>query len=340
MNDYNTRLRSALLKQHQLIFDYNTKQLRDEFCEYLDCPVCDSSKKVTAFTKDWFTFSKCCDCGMVYLNPRLNDKATYQFYNCEWNAIYNEQKFGFNMPSSVIDNKRNYANLRLIERLNSRKGKLLEIGIGNGFFLKKAHELGYEVYGVELNKKNCEMASSLLEGAGKIYNSDLFDIGFESNTFDVIYMKDVFEHVPNPKKMLAELSRIAKKGCILFIEVPNIEGWIYKIVKQRHVCVFAFEHLNYWSRQTLSKALDLAGFEVHSVRYESDDFTPAYIISYLVEPSFTSLELPKGSGSKRFMFRCIKIMFSLPPLKYLDYLFRWMPDFARRGSMIKVLAIK
>lgn len=340
MNDHNTRLRNALLKQHKLIFDYDTKQLRDEFCEYLDCPVCESCEKETAFMKDWFTFSRCLNCGMIYLNPRLNDKATYEFYNSEWNTIYNEQKFDAITIATSMDDKINHRNLELIKKIKANNGALLEVGIGKGYFLKKAQEMGYDVYGVELNKKNCESAIKLLGDPDRVFNSDIHDAKFKEDRFDVIYMRDVFEHVPNPRKLLAEFNRIGKKGCVIFIEVPNIEGWIYKIVKERHVCIFAFEHLNYWSPETLSKLLKSSGFTVRDTLHESLDFKLSHILSYYYKSAFTSLNDCRAKGLFGLALKIAKIAFLLPPLSFVDDLLPVFADKCKRGSVIRTIAIK
>ena len=340
MKDFNIRLQNALLKQHKLVFDYDTRQLRNEFCEYIDCPVCDSHEKETAFMKDWFTFSRCLNCGMVYLNPRLNDKATYQFYNSEWNAIYNEKKFDAVSTSTTADDKINYSNLELIKKLKVDNGVLLEVGIGKGYFLQKAHEQGYDVYGVELNKKNCESATRLLGIPDRVLNVDLYDAKFKEDSFDVIYMRDVFEHVPNPKKLLVEFFRIAKKGCVIYIEVPNIEGWIHKLIKERHICVFAFEHLNYWSPETLSKILKSSGFTIKDTFHKSYDFKLSHILPYYYESAFTSLNHHKANRLLRIVLKIVRRAFLLPPLKYVDNLLPIFANMSKRGSIIKMLAIK
>lgn len=339
-NDYKMRMQKALLRQHQQIFDYEKKQLRDELCEYTDCPACDSSEKEKAFSKDWFTFCKCSNCGMVYLNPRLNDRATYQFYSSEWTTIYNEQKFYGGSNATLIDDNINSRNLGLIKRIKSGQGTLLEVGIGGGYFLKKAQDIGYDVYGVELNKENCEFAIELLGTSERVLNVDIYDANFKDGSFDVIYTRDVFEHIPNPKKFLAEFSRIAKKGCVVFIEVPNIEGWVYKIVRERHVCVFGFEHLNYWSPDTLSKILERSGFTVKETIHESIDFKLAQIISYYYESAFTSVNYSKVKGLIGLLLRITRKAFSIPPLRYVDYLFPVIADLFKRGSVIRVVAVK
>lgn len=340
MDNYGSLLRKALVEQHKIIFDYNNKKVRDEFCEYINCPVCNSSKQTTAFTKDWFNFSKCSACGMIYVNPRLNDKATYQFYNSEWTRIYNEKKFGTNTNSSEVDDKINYSNLRLINEYKLGKGALLEVGIGKGFFLKQASDAGYTVYGVELNKNNCESAIQLLGSSDHVYNMDLFETGFKAESFDVIYMRDVLEHVPNPKKLVAEFNRIAKKGCIIFIEVPNIDGWIYKLVKERHVCNFAFEHINYWSPKTLTTILTSCGFTVKNIYHESLDFKIAHILPHFIETNYSSVNYYKAPVIISFMIKVISKAFSLPPLNMVDYLLSFIANRLKRGSVIRVIAIK
>jgi len=340
MDNYSNELYDALVKQHKEIFDYQSHQLKDKYSEYIKCPVCDSDNYNIKYKKDWFVFSECKKCGFTYLNPRLNEKGTYSFYDSEWNQIYNRRKFYAENDTTKTDEKRNIENLKLIQSKGAKKGKLLEIGIGNGFFLKTAQDAGYEVTGVELNPKNCEVARELLKGNGVICNKDLYSVQFGSDMFDVIYMKDVFEHVPDPMKMLSELNRIAKKGCILFIEVPNIDGWIYKIVKERHVCIFAFEHLNYWSESTLRNALSKNSFIINNVSYESDDFTLQTIIGYFIDPAFTSVNGKKSTGLKRFILRTIRKIVSLPPISYFENIIKKIPDNLWAGSQIKVLAVK
>lgn len=340
MDDYRPRLMDALRKQHRAVFDYDTGKMKEEFREQIDCPACHGAERVTAFEKDWFVFSRCVKCGMVYLNPRLNDEATYRFYNSEWNSIYNEKKFEGGAATTCVDDRRNDENLRFILQNKPQRGRLLEVGIGNGYFLGCAQEAGFEVCGVELNQRNCELARSVLGGKGTVHNTDLFSAKLPDGSFDVIYLKDVFEHVPNPRGMLAEFNRIAQKGALLFIEVPNIEGLVFKVVGRRHECIFAFEHLNYWSPQSLGTALAAEGFSVVQVQHESDDFTPAALISYLIDSPFTSVQPVAATGVTRLALKAFRRVLAAPPVSLFDGIFRRIPDWTARGSQIKVLATK
>ena len=335
---YDDRIRNALAEQHRKCFDPERKELKQDRAEYIDCPVCDSPHKTLFFTKDWFTFSKCNQCAMVYLNPRLTEQATYDFYNSDWNAIYNEAKFDTISVHTELDDHINQTNLQLLLR-NGAQGELLEIGFANGFFLRAAKAAGFSVHGLELNEPNYQKVRREL--GPTIHNKDLFRAVLPANFFDVIYMRDVFEHVPEPKAMLRELARIAKPGCLLFIEVPNIEGLIYKIVKERHVCVFGFEHLNYWAPATLQKILERTGFTVRETAFASLDFTIGDLIRAHFVPNHTTLYPTKLGKAPELVLRMLNIAWSTFPLRQMDKkLTPKIADSLRRGSVVKVLSQK
>jgi 2-polyprenyl-3-methyl-5-hydroxy-6-metoxy-1,4-benzoquinol methylase len=340
VTSYDERLQAALAAQHRKCFDQERRVLKQDVAEKIDCPVCDSSDHATIFTKDWFTFSKCNACGMVYLNPRLTEQATYDFYNSEWNAIYNEAKFDAVSTSTALDDEINRKNLDLIANARGgARGDLLEIGFASGVFLRAANAAGFRVHGLELNERNYQRVRAEL--GPTMLNVDLFKAQLPAASYDVIYMRDVFEHVPNPKPMLRELARIARPGALLYIEVPNIEGLIYKIVKERHVCVFGFEHLNYWSPATLDKILELTGFRVRETLFESLDFTVGDLLRAFFVPTHTTLYPPPVGKLPARILRTLSIAWSLPPLRQIDRtLTPKIADRLGRGSVVKVLAEK
>lgn len=338
-NNYSKRLHDALVDQHKIYFDYSNGEMKKDVAQFTSCPICGSVETERAFEKDWFKFSKCKKCEMVYLNPRLNDKATYQFYDSEWNRIYNEAKFYSQSESTLLDDSINLSNLNLIEKYAPAKGALLEIGCGRGYFLKLAERRGFDVSAVELNKENVEKSKENLK-AGVVYNSDLYSASFLNESFDVIYMRDVLEHIPNPITFLKECHRVGRRDSLLYIEVPNVDGLIYKIIKENHTCVFAFEHPNYWSYSSLKKALDLCGYDILNVQYQSLDFTVKSILSYAIESSYTKVFRYQSKGFIRFLLRGIRRVFMFPPLSWVDYLLPMIANEVKRGSVIKILARK
>lgn len=334
------RWTAALREQHQILFDSKTKSLKPEYAEHINCPVCGSSKSVLWFEKDWFQHVRCQDCSMVYMNPRMNMAATHSFYNSNVNAIYNETKFDQVSNSTQMDDRLNLDNLRLLDDFRGgKKGLLLEIGSAKGFFLAKAREAGYEIHGLELNRPNYEYSRQQL--GDTILDVDLSDAHYEDGKFDVVYMRDVIEHIPDPMAFLREVNRVVKPGGVVFFDTHNVDGWIYKIARERHTVFFGFEHPNHWSPRSLGNALDQLGLEVVKVKYVSLDFTLKDILTYMVVPSFTTIYPKPMSNIVRLPIIFLRKLFNIKPFGWLDRnLFPPIANFFGRGSVMKVIAQK
>jgi 2-polyprenyl-3-methyl-5-hydroxy-6-metoxy-1,4-benzoquinol methylase len=337
---YEERWANALLEQHRYLFDQTTKQIKPEFREHTRCPACNDDHPVPFFEKDWFKYVKCQNCSMVYMTPRLNKAANQAFYNSRLNEIYNETKFDIVSESTKAGDLTNLENLQLLDKVRGgEKGILLEIGSAKGYFLSKARELGYEIHGLELNKRNYEYSQSIL--GNTILNMDLLDTKFESAKFDVVYMRDVIEHIADPGPILQEIRRITKIGGVLFIQTHNIEGWIHKIVRQRHTVIFGFEHPNHWSPQSLKYALEKHGYFVELEEQTALDFTICRVLGYFIEPTFTTI-LPKRTNRLiRILVALLRFPFCVNPLKWLDQ--HLLPKIAIRfggGSEMKIMARK
>jgi 2-polyprenyl-3-methyl-5-hydroxy-6-metoxy-1,4-benzoquinol methylase len=274
------------------------------------------------------------------MNPRMNQAATHAFYNSDVNAIYNETKFDQVSSATQMDDQINLRNLEMIDRFRrGEKGTLLEIGSAKGFFLAKARERGYTVYGLELNQKNYQYSRARL--GDNIVNVDLLDAHFDSNKFDVVYMRDVIEHIPTPKLFFQEVCRVTKPGGILFVDTHNINGWIYKIVRERHTVIFGFEHPVHWSPRTLRRLLLQNSFMVRKISQASLDFTMVQILYYFLSPSFTTIYPKPVSRISRFMIRRLLFPFRFKLLYWLDK--NTLPNIANffgRGSVMKVIAEK
>jgi 2-polyprenyl-3-methyl-5-hydroxy-6-metoxy-1,4-benzoquinol methylase len=335
---WHDRFNKSLREQHDLLFENG--MLKEKFAEYTPCPVCDQEQSTPFYTKDGFVYIRCSACSMVYMNPRLNQAATYAFYNSNVNAIYNETKFDTVSASTMLDDQINFANLDLISQYREgRPGKILEIGCGKGYFLAKAKERGYQPYGVELNEKNCQKAQTSL--GDTVYNNDIFDIRFENELFDVIYMRDVIEHIHNPKPFLAELSRIAKPGALLYIETHNINALIHRIVREKHTVIFGFEHPTHWSPKTLGIALKPNGFKVKKVIHESLDFTIWHIIGYFSEPTFTTIYPWSISKRRKLFLKILRLPYMFSVVRRLDSIIvPRIANWVKCGSVMKVIALK
>ena len=108
--------------------------------------------------------------------------------------------------------------LKLINT-KSQKGKLLDIGAGTGDFLVVANNDGWQTIGTEPSEK----AKGIAINKGVKFAESLSSL--ENNSFDVITMWHVLEHVPNLEEYIIELKRLLKPSGTIIIAVPNFKSF-------------------------------------------------------------------------------------------------------------------
>lgn len=109
--------------------------------------------------------------------------------------------------------------LNLINSEQSQKGKILDIGAGTGDFLLTAKNDGWNVIGVEPSDR----AKNIAKQKGISFVEEISEL--ENNSFDVITMWHVLEHVPNLENQIQELKRLLKPTGTLIVAVPNFKSF-------------------------------------------------------------------------------------------------------------------
>jgi 2-polyprenyl-3-methyl-5-hydroxy-6-metoxy-1,4-benzoquinol methylase len=339
LNTYSDRLSKALKVEHSKIFE-NDGSLKHVFSENIYCcPVCENHNSKVYCIKDMFVHRQCKNCNFVYLNPRLNHAATVAFYNSEVNEIYNEMKF-HNLENSSSDDAQNLQNYQLLKNhiLNVKGKKLLEIGPGKGTFLARAANDGFEVYAIELNILLIELLRKITDN---IYNKDILELDLPNDYFDVIYFRDVMEHIPDVSSFLNKVRKVLKPGGIVFIDTHNIDSLINRATRQYHTVIFAFEHPVHWSPKTLALAGERAGLTPQKVYFTYSDFSLSRIIHYYLVPSFTYIYPPQRSKFSKFILSKILRIIELRPVQYLDILIsKFLARITKKGAKMQFFFIK
>jgi len=102
------------------------------------------------------------------------------------------------------------------------RGRLLDIGCGDGYFLRLMRDLGWTVQGLEPDPK----AAAFARASGlDIVESPLERASLALDAFDVITMSHVIEHVLEPVTFLSVARRALSPGGILYVFTPNAESW-------------------------------------------------------------------------------------------------------------------
>ncbi len=148
---------------------------------------------------------------------------------------------------------------RLISIYEEKEGppeSLIEVGCGDGSFLKHAINKISKLVGVE---PSARFSAPATKQGYKIINGYVNSSSkLTEDYFDSFVSRQVFEHLPDPLDVLLGIKAMLNPGAVGLIEVPN--G--YKAVRKKRFYEFFPDHINYYSVNSLVALASEAGFNV------------------------------------------------------------------------------
>lgn len=146
-----------------------------------------------------------------------------------------------------------------IARRHRPGGKFLDVGCGVGLCLQMAEEAGYEPWGVEINVRSATYAREVL--GRRVLNSDLAAAAFPADSFSVVLLSHVLEHLAAPEAVFKEIRRILAPDGVVIVDVPNMDGLQARLLKERWSGWAPEMHVWQFTPPTLARSLEFLGFE-------------------------------------------------------------------------------
>lgn len=181
--------------------------------------------------------------------PSLNNLADY--YNSEdYISHTNSKRNVFEKVYHLVRKISLKNKLNLINSLSKDTKQLLDIGCGTGDFLEIAQQNNWSVFGIEPNQQ----ASGV---ANKKTNNVVFDTDqlskFKNQTFDVITLWHVLEHLPNLEDQVQRFKKILKPNGTLIVAVPNYKSFDAMHYKNFWAALDVPRHLWHFNKSSISK---------------------------------------------------------------------------------------
>lgn len=275
--------------------------------EIISCPLCNSSLSEVVLSaknihgrifisEDEFTWVRCKRCSLSYLNPRPKEDAIWEYYPADYYSL------GIGIQRELLHFFKklyNLKRLKFIKKFAPLRSRLLDLGCGEGEFVRAAQKFDFEAFGVE----------------PYILKKKLKDYTFQSEFFDVVTLWHVLEHLHHPKDELSEVKRILKKDGWLFLSLPNLRSLGFLLGRNYWYHLDTPRHLFGYEKKTVLKMLESSGFRVVKLNFLFFE-NPADLFETM---------MPKIFGEKNYL----KIVFALPllgislALKAILPLFGW-----------------
>ena len=260
------------------------------------CPICSSSKTSKAFdavdhfsTRETFPTNDCKSCGFRFTNNFPSEDSIGRYYDSPDYISHSDSKTGFiNRLYHFFRKQMLKKKVNLVSKYVAPRQKdnirLLDIGSGTGYFLNAAKEKGYTVTGIEKDTNAREQAITNF-GLDIKDEQSLWNI--ENESFDVITLWHVLEHMENLNEVVAKIKSILKPDGVVIIALPNHNSHDAKKYKGYWAAYDIPRHLWHFTPDTVEKLLGKHQFNIIKQKTMPLD---AFYISMLSEKY-------RGSGS-------------------------------------------
>ena len=201
---------------------------------------------------------RCLKCNHIQLFPipTLIDEKKFYDENLQDKSINDIGSIKRARRKMMYDNIRRY---QFIQKIISKKSRVLEIGSGHGFFLEIMKTNGFDIIGYDISKEKRKYSK-------KITNVPVYDININSeislgNKFDIVVLFHTLEHIADPITLLKNIKKLLKPKGKILIEVPNSDDFHLKLNKFYKEFYWERAHIHYFNPKILKNVIRKSGFK-------------------------------------------------------------------------------
>lgn len=213
------------------------------------------------FVCDSFSLDRCPKCELIKTVNKLKSLKQYSDTDIE-EAVKQFWIRG--------DEYRRFAKI-FIDFLPEKKGTLLDIGCGLGWYVAEANVRGHKAIGIDPNK-------GMISYGKKRVEPNLFAASYETFTskqkFDYVTLCHVIEHIPDLPALLSKIKTLLKHNGLVLIATPNIDSLMFKIFKCRWYPMLPTEHVWQFTPKALKRILEDEGFKIKKTTITNMDYSP------------------------------------------------------------------
>ena len=275
----------------------------------VECPICDSKQfevihsatvEETSFTvetfsarrlpdRQYYRWVRCSHCQLLRSNP---------VQDIDLKSLYQESTFDYSEESNGL--AKTY--IKVVKNALGKgktRGRLLEVGGGNGFFLDEALASGFlSIDGVEPSIEAVSKASEKVRPHMK--TSMLVSGLYSTESFDVVTMFHVLDHLPNPLETLNLCNELLKPGGTFVVAVHNERSFSARLLGSKSP-IFDVEHTFLYSKRSAKKLFEKAGFENIKAHSYRNNYRLRYLIHLLPIPRALKISIIESEKLKKIL---------------------------------------
>jgi SAM-dependent methyltransferase len=225
-----------------------------------------------------FSVVECEGCGLLRLDPWPTPRELARYYPPNyWFAVDNSTSgklAEFYRRVVLLDHVR-FAE----EALRATRGPLLDVGCGGALFGRMLAEKGFLSYGLDYSRDAASVAYNF--NGVPVTCGELTHAPFARETFGVVSMFHVLEHLRDPAAYVTAAHDLLEPGGRLIVQVPNAASWQFLMFGENWNGIDIPRHLVDFRAADLEKLLQYCGFKVLRTKHFSLRDNPAGFASSL-----------------------------------------------------------
>jgi SAM-dependent methyltransferase len=231
------------------------------------CAICGQRDQLLPLIRrpDGLTVVRCGRCDLAFVDPRPREALIPALYGDGYFRggsadIGYRDYLATDLPTRLELVHLLRERLRIVRTMGALRGRdLLEVGCAGGDFAAVAASAGANVVGIDIAKEMIAVAQQRVPGA-RFEEADAEAVAASGRTFDIVCAFEVVEHVPEPATFLATVATLTRPGGTLVLSTPNLACGDAIGVDEWLGFKASFEHLYFFSGQTLDRLAERAGF--------------------------------------------------------------------------------
>lgn len=226
-----------------------------------NCPICNSSDAGQLFIKWGFMYKKCHSCSHVFQYNCLKEEVLLKLY-AESDSDKLDRKVNESDYHKKYWNMVHHKYLSYIASLKPKNKNLMDIGCGNGDFLKYCKEhTDFDLFGIDYNLDLHDYLTSMLGKENYYFQKDIKTHDF-GRKFGVITLWGVLEHLTDPKGVFSACHKVLDDQGLMVIFVPNLYSRAFRILGISVPTLNARGHVQFFTHQSFDYLCEEAGFTV------------------------------------------------------------------------------
>ncbi len=286
------------------------------------CPICGGAR-VELFCRvadrdrpsdrEWEVW-RCSDCRYGFTRPDVPPEEIGSYYPESYLGEARATLEAF--AAGTLQKSRSWRHetekVELVERFR-RQGRILDVGASTGRFLLALDGGRWRRVGVEYIEPVVELVRARFPELS-LHPGDVYSQELEPGTFDVITFWHVFEHLFEPRRVLARIGELLRPGGLVVISVPNFDSWQARFFGRHWYALDLPRHLHHYSPRALAILLEEAGLAVkghfffsrrynvhqlkHSLVHWSEEKFSSRVPYYLLKPLLMLVPWVEALGSR------------------------------------------